>query len=196
MEQLYIVGRMKVKRSEVLKLIANQLDFLKGSFEGFKTNFSDKELKEADVILTSLEEAGIKPPDVLRPATKYEIQQGYSFVDQYSQEDVVWDQVWEPEDITCSRCGTVNDTRIKMGGLVCNNCNMVVVYPGTEEYNQRLEAERRSESFLITDTATMEDPLIEVASPETSVEVTTSEAPAEERDNETLVEVTRMWRPN
>jgi hypothetical protein len=51
-----------MKRSEALKLIANQLDFLKGRFHGLRTNFSESELKEADVILTTLEDAGMQPP--------------------------------------------------------------------------------------------------------------------------------------
>lgn len=53
-----------MKRSEALILIANQLDFLKSRFEGFRTNFTAQELSEADVILTTLEEAGMQPPNV------------------------------------------------------------------------------------------------------------------------------------
>jgi hypothetical protein len=46
----------------MLKLIANQLDFLDGKFKGVRTEFSDQELRNADVILTTAEEAGMKPP--------------------------------------------------------------------------------------------------------------------------------------
>ena len=55
-----------MKRSEALKLIANQLDFLNGSFSGVRTNFTESEIKNADVILTTLEHAGMMPP----PATE------------------------------------------------------------------------------------------------------------------------------
>lgn len=51
-----------MKRSEALKLIANQLDFLNGSFSGFRTNFTESEIKNADVILSTLEHAGMMPP--------------------------------------------------------------------------------------------------------------------------------------
>ena len=51
-----------MKRSEALKLIANQLDFLNGSFSGVRTNFTESEIKNADVILTTLEHAGMMPP--------------------------------------------------------------------------------------------------------------------------------------
>ena len=51
-----------MKRSEALKLIANQLDFLRGEFSGYKTEFTAGELAKADVILTTLESAGMLPP--------------------------------------------------------------------------------------------------------------------------------------
>lgn len=51
-----------MKRSEALILIANQLDFLNDKFEGFKADFTDSELSKADVILTTLEHAGMIPP--------------------------------------------------------------------------------------------------------------------------------------
>ena len=51
-----------MKRSEALNLIANQLDFLHGEFVGVRDDFSPEELSNADVILTTLEEAGMKPP--------------------------------------------------------------------------------------------------------------------------------------
>jgi hypothetical protein len=53
-----------MKRSYVLKLIANQLDFLNGKFQGARDDFSEEELSKADVILTTLEDAGMKPPAV------------------------------------------------------------------------------------------------------------------------------------
>ncbi len=53
-----------MKRSDALKLIANQLDFLKGRFHGLRTTFSEAELKAADVILTTLEDAGMQPPNI------------------------------------------------------------------------------------------------------------------------------------
>ena len=51
-----------MKRSEALKLIGNQLDFLNGKFEGARDSFTKKELSNADVILTTLEKAGMLPP--------------------------------------------------------------------------------------------------------------------------------------
>lgn len=51
-----------MKRSEMLLLIANQLDFLNGTFEGFRSNFTDSELSKADVILTTIEHSGMLPP--------------------------------------------------------------------------------------------------------------------------------------
>lgn len=53
-----------MKRSYALKLIANQLDFLTGCFQGFRTDFTESELKRADVILTTLELAGMQPPNI------------------------------------------------------------------------------------------------------------------------------------
>lgn len=51
-------------RNKALQLIANQLDFLNGKFNGVRTDFSFQELKNADVILTTLESAGMKPPKI------------------------------------------------------------------------------------------------------------------------------------
>ena len=56
-----------MKRSKALNLIANQLDFLNDKFEGSKDNFTEQEIKNADVILTTLESAGMYPPQVLIP---------------------------------------------------------------------------------------------------------------------------------
>lgn len=51
-----------MKRSDALKLIANKLDFLNKNFNGFRDNFSEDELKNSDVILTTLQDAGMLPP--------------------------------------------------------------------------------------------------------------------------------------
>ncbi len=51
-----------MKRSEALNLIANRLDFLSGNFQGVRNYFTKKELSNADVILTTLEQAGMLPP--------------------------------------------------------------------------------------------------------------------------------------
>ena len=51
-----------MRRIEALKLIANQLDFLNSKFKGVRDDFSAKELSCADVILTTLEQAGMLPP--------------------------------------------------------------------------------------------------------------------------------------
>lgn len=56
-----------MKRSYALKLIANQLDFLNNKFAGVRTSFSNKELRNADVILTTLESAGMQPPAIPEP---------------------------------------------------------------------------------------------------------------------------------
>lgn len=57
-----------MKRSQALKLIANQLDFLAGTFNGYRDSFQEYELKNADVILVTLEEAGMLPPTIRLPA--------------------------------------------------------------------------------------------------------------------------------
>ena len=56
-----------MKRSEALKLIANQLNFLNGTFDGMRSNFTKEELAKADVILTTLEHAGLVPPEIPHP---------------------------------------------------------------------------------------------------------------------------------
>lgn len=53
-----------MKRSEALQLIANQIDFIEGRFEGMRTNFTSIELSRADVILTTMESAGMQPPNL------------------------------------------------------------------------------------------------------------------------------------
>ena len=52
-----------MKRSEILSLIANQLDFLNGKFEGARDDFTVEELSNADVILTTIEATGMVPPN-------------------------------------------------------------------------------------------------------------------------------------
>ena len=60
-----------MKRSEAIKLIANQLDFINELFTGGRTDFTEQELINADVILTTLESAGMLPPSLgYKPATK------------------------------------------------------------------------------------------------------------------------------
>ncbi len=49
-----------MNRTHLLKLIASQLDFLNGKFQGLKSSYTQKELANADVILTTLEEAGMR----------------------------------------------------------------------------------------------------------------------------------------
>lgn len=51
-----------MKRTKALELIANQLDFLNGKFAGVRTDFTEEELKNADVILTTVEDFGMAPP--------------------------------------------------------------------------------------------------------------------------------------
>lgn len=99
-----------MKRSDALKLIANQLNFLSGEFVGYKTEFSYAELKKADVILTSLESAGMQPPPI---ETKFWNRQDNDF--HYVNE-------WEPESevnvkegIWCRMCG---------GACDLENCGM------------------------------------------------------------------------
>jgi hypothetical protein len=75
-----------MKRSEALKLIANQLDFLNGSFSGVRTNFTESEIKNADVILTTLEHAGM--------VARYT--NSYGFLNENNE--VIMNDGWEPED--------------------------------------------------------------------------------------------------
>lgn len=80
-----------MKRSYALELIANQLDFLKGTFEGVRTtNFTEQELSNAEVILTTLEHAGIiQPPFVEDGGTHVDMMMGESFP--------TGNYEWEPE---------------------------------------------------------------------------------------------------
>ncbi len=48
-----------MKRSEMKLLIANQLLFIKHSFKGFTKNPSKKDLNDAEVILATIEAAGM-----------------------------------------------------------------------------------------------------------------------------------------
>jgi hypothetical protein len=52
-----------MKRSDALKLIANQLNFLDGNFKGFELDLTEEQLNKANVILTTLEAAGMQPPN-------------------------------------------------------------------------------------------------------------------------------------
>lgn len=76
-----------MKRSEALYLIANQIDFIKGKFQGYRTNFSNAELSEADVILTNIEAIGMLPPgrDLFKDRTSM-------------WNDVYVSHTWEPEE--------------------------------------------------------------------------------------------------
>jgi hypothetical protein len=51
-----------MKRLKMLFLIVNQLHFLEGRFSGYVEEASEQELERADVILTTLETAGMLPP--------------------------------------------------------------------------------------------------------------------------------------
>ena len=83
-----------MKRSEMLKLIANQLSFLNGTFNGVKDVFTPAEMASADVILTTMEGAGILPPRVrveeVRKAISPEGEEG-TFV------SWTYKSVWEDE---------------------------------------------------------------------------------------------------
>ena len=81
-----------MKRSEMLKLIANQLNFLNGTFDGLKDVFTEAELAKADVILTTIEEAGMQAPNI-----KYKQLFPNSLLE--NTEDH-WFALWEPEDET------------------------------------------------------------------------------------------------
>ena len=51
-----------MKRSEMLNLIANQLDFINGKFSGIREDFTEDELSKAEVILSTIESTGMLPP--------------------------------------------------------------------------------------------------------------------------------------
>lgn len=79
-------------RMKALHLIATQLDFLNGKFNGVRDDFSFGELKKADVILTTLEQAGMLPP-------KFQINDG-GFITKQELKDVYeidGDFDWEPK---------------------------------------------------------------------------------------------------
>ena len=83
-----------MKRTEMLKLIANQLYFLNGRFHGLRVNFTQEELNKADVILTTMEQAGMQPPNVtleqLHPGSGLAVHTGQR-QDYYA--------CWEPEEV-------------------------------------------------------------------------------------------------
>jgi len=83
-----------MKRSEMLKLVANQLNFLNGTFDGLKDIFTEAELAKADVILTTMEEAGMQPPNIklsqMFPKSECQVVEDNNY----------WYGCWEPEDET------------------------------------------------------------------------------------------------
>jgi hypothetical protein len=82
-----------MKRSEALALIANQLDFLNNKFEGVRFDFTKEELAHADVILTTLEAAGMQPPNItLRELIPRSLCQVILDVDKHRY------ACWEPEN--------------------------------------------------------------------------------------------------
>jgi len=83
-----------MKRSKALSLIVNQLDFLNGDFKGARDDFSGDELKRADVILTTLEDAGMLPNSVRLYATGEFIFSG----DLIECANMDCGFEWEPED--------------------------------------------------------------------------------------------------
>lgn len=82
-----------MKRSEMLKLVANQLNFLNGTFDGLKDIFTEAELAKADVILTTMEEAGMQPPKPKSANTDNPI-----FLELENYIKLLYK--WEPEDET------------------------------------------------------------------------------------------------
>lgn len=83
-----------MKRSNALKLIANQLSFLNGTFNGVKDVFTPAEIASADVILTTMEEAGMQPPNIklnqMFPKSECQVVEDNDY----------WYGCWEPEDET------------------------------------------------------------------------------------------------
>ena len=71
-----------MKRSEMLLLIVNQLHFLDGRFSGYVDKASEEELKRADVILTTLETAGMQPPPL-----QYETMVGPRLYNEWEDEE-------------------------------------------------------------------------------------------------------------
>lgn len=53
-----------MKRTDALKLIANQINFINGKFKGYENVIDDTTLNQANVILTTLESAGFHPPNI------------------------------------------------------------------------------------------------------------------------------------
>ena len=39
----------------------------------------------------------------------------------------------------CPSCGIIEEPVVKMGGLICPGCRTILVHPGTDEFNKRLE---------------------------------------------------------
>lgn len=80
-----------MKRKHALKLIANQLDFLNSKFKGVRTEFNSTELSCADVILTTLEHAGL-----IKPTHKKTVVRMCMMGTPY--DDYVIHQGWEDEE--------------------------------------------------------------------------------------------------
>jgi hypothetical protein len=79
-----------MKRLEALKLIANQIDFIHGKFYGGRTEFESQELADADIILITLEEAGMLPPQTSKPIHHYNQDALQCLTEAYHK--------WEPEE--------------------------------------------------------------------------------------------------
>lgn len=83
-----------MKRSNAIHLIANQIDFINGTFEGSRSDFSEEELRHADVILTTLESAGMRPPKYNNKIPTYREDDGMTF----KESNGTIRRTWEPED--------------------------------------------------------------------------------------------------
>ena len=84
-----------MKRSHALILIANQLDFLNGHFRGVRLEVEPDELVRANVILVTLEQAGmIVPPGIWRKHDWHE--KGLTYAQWIQLPSIV--NEWEPEN--------------------------------------------------------------------------------------------------
>lgn len=45
--------------------------------------------------------------------------------------------------LKCHKCNHEGEVIIKMGGLICRNCRVILVYPGEKEYTQAMEDSRK-----------------------------------------------------
>ena len=46
----------------------------------------------------------------------------------------------------CHACDIINEPIIKMGGLICTKCRVIIAYPGDEDFKRRLAYERRKDA--------------------------------------------------